>query len=509
MARRDVGKTLTDAPWTRLSTMVAEKMGLHFPPERLVDLQRGVAAAAAELGFTDPAACADWLLSATPSKSELDILAAHLTIGETYFFREPKTFEALSAYVLPELIAARRGRTQRIRLWSAACATGEEAYSLAILLHQVLPDIDAWHVTILGSDINGKFLQKAVRATYREWSFRATPASFKDRYFDHVGSGEYRIRAEFKRMVTFEHLNLVSDNYPSLTTDTNAMDVILCRNVLMYFTSAQISRVVSKLRSSLIDGGWLAVSPSEASQTVFEHFLARMFPGVILYQKSEAAHPRRHIGTETAAARTTDERPVVVPPSSSTPSTPLRDESVEPQALAASLYERGLYTQAAATLRESSAVRELDGETFSLLARALANEGNLAEALSCCDRWIAADTLDSGAHYLRAVVLLEQGRAEDARRSLQRALYLEPEFVLAHFALGTLARARARHDEAAKHFANTLRLLNRLRPHDVLRESDGLTAERLTETVRALIAPYPVAGVNRTSDQHEKPPPFT
>src|SRR5262245_38410480 len=122
----------------RISELIARTIGLHFPPERRADLQRGLESAAAELGFENGAACAKWLLSAPPTPVQLNTLANHLTIGETYFFRERKTFDALESHVLPELIRA-RSTERRLRIWSAACSTGEEPYSLAILLQQLLP----------------------------------------------------------------------------------------------------------------------------------------------------------------------------------------------------------------------------------------------------------------------------------------------------------------------------------------------------------------------------------
>ena len=495
--------------WARLSERIAEHMGLHFPPERLTDLQRGLAGAADEFGFDDIAACADWLLSTPLNKAQLQVLATHLTIGETYFFREKKTFDVLASRVLPDLIHARRGREQRLRLWSAACCSGEEAYSLAILLHQVLPDLADWHVTILATDINPMFLRKAVAGSYGEWSFRDAPSGFKERYFSRTEDGRYAVRSEIKKLVTFEHLNLVEDIYPSLATDTNAMDLIFCRNVLMYFTPAQTRKVIGNLHHALMDGGWLAVSPSEASQALFPQFITQNFPGVILYQKSEAGlrandtwtpTPPREDGECVApasarataspwmppatAARSPEPRPAL-PPEKPPPA----EIRPTPYALAASLYEQGRYEEAADTLLASFAGHTPGPGAFSLLARALANQGRLADALAWCDRWIAADKMDAAGHYLRAVVLLEHGHPDEARGSLQRALYLEPNFVLAHFALGSLARSRDKRDEADKHFVNTLELLGRLQPHDVLPESDGLTAGRLTETITAMTAP--------------------
>lgn len=506
-----------DTQWSQLSGFIAGAMGLHFPRERWPDLQRGLAGAAAEFGFDDVAECADWLLSAPLGKAQQQVLASHLTVGETYFLREKKSFEVLAARVLPELIRSRRGREQRLRLWSAGCCTGEEPYSLAILLQQLLPDLADWHVTILATDINARFLRKAVAGSYGEWSFRDAPEGLRERYFNRSPEGRYLVAPETRRMVTFEHLNLVEDAYPSLTTDTNAMDVILCRNVLMYFSPEQIRRVIGKFRHALLDGGWLLVSPSEASQELFSRFATRNFPGVILYQKSDAyvggagfqsagspisnrpdADPgwnpelgELSAGWKPAPPQTASLRSENPPPEKPAPLVPTNPPVPEqtrptPYAVAGALYKQGRYEEAADTLLASLAGHTPESPGFSLLARALANQGRLAEALTWCDRGIAADKLDSAAHYLRAVVLLEQGAPEEARRSLQRAVYLHHDFVLAHFALGNLARSGAKTVEAGRHFGNARQLLARLRPDDPLPESDGLTAGRLLETITAL-----------------------
>ena len=490
----------SDPRWSELSRLIADSVGLHFPRERLGDLQRGVANAAEELGFDDIDACRNWLLSAPLTKAHLGVLASHLTIGETYFFREKNTLDVLASRVLPELIQARRGREQRLRLWSAGCCSGEEAYSLAILLHQVLPDLADWHVTILATDINPRALRRAVAGSYGEWSFRGVPDGFKTRYFIRTGDGRYTIRPELKRLVTFESLNLVEDVYPSLATGTNAMDLVFCRNVLMYFTPEQTGKAIRNLHHALIDGGWLAVSPSEASQALFPQFITQNFPGVILYQKiaagaraSQTWTAMPHCDVEDVVAPAATAPSAGVPPAPPPEMPPPAEARHTPYAAAASLFDEGRYGEAAEMLLASFTEHTRDPEAFSLLARALANQGRLADALAWCDRWIAADKLDAAGHYVRAAILLERGQHGDARRSLQRAIYLDPDFVLAHFALGNLARSRDHHDEAHRHYVNALRLLSRLHPDDPLPQSDGVTSRRLTDTIAAM-----TAGGNRT-----------
>jgi chemotaxis protein methyltransferase CheR len=148
--------------------------------------------AAAEFGFTDSSRCADWLLSRPVTRQQLNLLASHLTIGETYFLRERKFFGVLADRILPDLLHRRRGHRQYLRLWSAACCTGEESYSLAILVDQLLGQAPDWQVTILGTDINERFLQKATQGVYGEWSFRDAPAGFKERYFTRTADGASR-----------------------------------------------------------------------------------------------------------------------------------------------------------------------------------------------------------------------------------------------------------------------------------------------------------------------------
>ncbi len=511
----------TDLPWPRLTAWIAEKTGLHFPPERLPDLHRGLAGAAEEFGLADAAACAQWLLSTPLSRAQLHALAGHLTIGETYFFRDHSLFEALAERVLPELIfRRRRDGDRRLRLWSAACCTGEEPYSLAAVLHRLIPDPQDWRISILATDINERFLKKAVAGVYGEWSFRESTPDFLERCFTPTARGRYEIRPELKRWVSFAHLNLAEDTFPSLVTDTHAMDVIFCRNVLMYFTPAHARRVIENLHRSLVEGGWLAVSASETSQALFSRFTTVNFPGCLLYHKREGAtHASAVPQTRTQSSEATPRdalirelpapwmsRPAPLSRPSPTAETPLQPDAAASRASpasegkpdtytqAAAFYEQGLYGEAADLL--SASVFAQSGRVpvssqrpgFSLLARALANQGKLDDALYWCDRWIAADKLNPNSHYLRAMVLQELGRSEPARRSLQQVLYLEPAFVLAHFALGTLARADATTGEANKHFDNALHLLRNRPVDEVLPESDGLTSGRLKEIITAFLA---------------------
>lgn len=491
---------LSDSHCAQLSGLVAERMGLHFPPARWGDLQRGLAGAAEEFGFENIAACAHWLASAPLAQAQVDVLAAHLTIGETYFFREQRTFEVFEKHVLPELTQLRRGGEQRLRVWSAACCSGEEAYSIAIAVRRTLPDFADWHVTILGSDINPRFLHKASAGVFSEWSFRNAPPWLKEGYFEKVGSGRWEILPEIKRMVNFSHLNLAEDVYPSLLNDTNAVDVIFCRNVLIYFAPEQVEKVIRNLCRCLTEGGWLVLSPTETPQVALPQFGAVNFDGAILYRKdSTRTQPadRRAPAWEEARPEFFPPLPELVSESGATePAAGAPREFAETKTeeapagaydQACALYAQGRYIETAETLSALLAAAPVEPRAMALMGRALANQGNLAAALGWCDRTIAAEKLNPGAHYLRASVLHEQGNVDESVQSFQRALYLDPDFVLAHFALGNLARNAGKHHEAHRHFGHAL-ALTRGRPHEeILPESEGITAGRLAEITTALM----------------------
>jgi chemotaxis protein methyltransferase CheR len=281
-------QTISESLLQQISERIERGTGLHFTRERFADLERGLAQSAREVGCHNARTYAESLLNRNLHAADIETLAGSLTIGETHFFRDPSAFTFFETTLLPELIASHRHGGRRLRLWSAGCATGEEPYSLAILLHRLLPDLADWQITILGTDINPKVLAKAASGIYTEWSFRDTPAWVKPRYFTARPDNRYEIQPWIKRMVSFACLNLAEESYPSLLNNTNAMDIIICRNVLLYFALARIPQVVQRFHRALIEGGQLVLGAVEASQMTFPDFTPIPAPSVALYRKQKA-----------------------------------------------------------------------------------------------------------------------------------------------------------------------------------------------------------------------------
>ncbi len=490
--------SLPDNRLSQLSEFVAAAMGLHFPRGRWRDLEYRTNSAAKEFGFSDADTFIQWLVTSSLTREQVEVLASHLTIAETYFWREPQVFEALREQILPELIRLRQTGARRLRIWSAGCATGEEPYSIAVALHRVLPGAEDWHITILATDINPRILRRAAAGVYGQWSFRNAPPWLKEGYFSRREDGRFEILPEIRKMVTFAYLNLAEDIYPSPLNNTNAMDVIFCRNVLMYFAPGRAGRVSQNLYHSLVEGGWLMVGASEFSQLLFSQFASVHFPGAIVYRKGrresrppaalclEAIAPQRAPAQPPAESAVKVEQ-VAPPPQRRKTKLVQAAESALPQqkadAEALALHTEGRYAGVTQRLEDEESPR-----VMALAVRALANQGKLSEALAACEKAIAADKLDPGLHYLYATILQEQNREGEAIAALKRALYLDPNFVLAHFALGNLVLHQGNAQAAKKYFENVLALLSACRQDDILPESEGLTVGRFREIIHATMS---------------------
>lgn len=494
-----------DQQLTQLRELVANRMGLQFPASRLLDLESGLALAAQEFGFKDVGSCVDSLVSSPLTRRQIETLAGYLTIGETYFFRDKNSFSILEERILPQLIRSRQAAERYLRIWSAGCATGEEPYSIAILLRKLIPDLSDWNITILATDINPHFLQKASRGIYGDWSFRDCPAWTKERYFKRIKRDHFEIVSDIKKMVAFAYHNLADDTYPSLLNNTNAMDIIFCRNVLMYFDPEVMKKAIQNFRLCLVNDGWLIVGPTEYSQTVNLQFAVVSFPNAIMYKKESqgpsitglppkedstwtllCGAPSRIATTSNSIA---DKEVTTTPPEPVLP--PAVDigvnEKPDPYEKALTFFGRGRYAEAEEEIAKLLARNEGDPRVMALRAKMYANQGKLGEALRWCQQSIATDKLNPAYHYLLATILQEHGQVEEAVCSLKRALYLDHGFALAYFALGNLTWWLGKLKESRKHFDNALLLLSKHREEEILPESEGITVGRLREIIGACL----------------------
>ena len=429
----------------------------------------------------------------------LDALLAELTVGESYFLRERGQLDFIGQEVIPE-IRQRRGAGHVIQAWSAGCAGGEEAYSLAILADQIGAGVA---VRVLGTDIARERLDFARRGVYGKWSLRGVPAHVMERYFRQRGRS-VEVAPEIRAAVAFRHLNLVDENWHSAGVELGRMDLVLCRNVLIYFDPAAIDRVARRLVDSLSDEGWLFLGASDPILTDIVPCDVVITGAGIAYRRKPRERGSSHrrwqssgqMGWSDAALSTTSTTPEPareaaaaaihekIPPLTAESHSASARRLEEHFAGMRAAYEGAEYVQV--TVRATQYVTENADDVggWILLVRSLANLGRLEEAGVACAVALDRHRTSAELTYLHALLLREAGYTADAIAALRRALYLDHRFVAAHLALGDLFAARGDLDAASRSFRNAERLLQRPAEGPSLVGTDGLDAARLLEMTR-------------------------
>jgi chemotaxis protein methyltransferase CheR len=267
----------------RLRQLATERLGLAATS--LQDARVDAALESIAAGAHTPGENLEALTALTCDEPAWQRIIGALVVGETSFFRQKPWFLQLQRYAIePLLDAARDSGSRRLRIWSAACATGEEAYSIAIVLDRLLRHKAGWDIRILGTDINADFIAAARRARYRAWSLRELDPETRARYFEEVEPGRFELAAAIRDMVTFETLNLVEEQRDG-GPDISGAGLIVCRNILMYMSAQNQRTVADRLTANLATGGWLAVAPVEAEAEWFRTLTRVNVPSAIFFRR--------------------------------------------------------------------------------------------------------------------------------------------------------------------------------------------------------------------------------
>jgi chemotaxis protein methyltransferase CheR len=386
-----------------------------------------------------------------------------LMIGETYFLRDRAHFDTIRTRILPELIERRRreGRLE-ITIWSAGCATGEEPYSLAITLQEVLPDWRNWQIRLIGSDLSATALRSARQGVYRKWAFRHTDAEFVERYFDPTPDG-LQIKPVIRDMVTFRHSNLLSG------APVGPCDLILCRNVLLYFTQEAARKAEATFNEMLAPGGWLMLGHSETLHYQRGQWLTHVFPGLPVYQK---APPRQSAHARTPAARTLAVQSAA-PCNGASHDEAVRALQNEEFELAQELLEELVYADSG------------DAAAHTLLACVHANLSHPKDAHAHLDAALHIDPLLADAHYLRALIHIESGDVDAAGKALRATLYCQRAHPLAAFLMGNLSAQAGELIKATRYWENAHHAIINLTPESPVSTISDVTAGRLRSLVEA------------------------
>ncbi len=361
----------------------------------------------------------------------LQQLVRELTIGETSFFRHADDIEFLRSEVFPDLVRGRQAE-RRLHIWSAGCSTGEEVYTLAALLLEHIPQPETWDLSILGTDMNTRALETASVAEYGKWSFRGVSTADQTRWFERLGPERWRPIEAVRRFVTVDYLNLRDPIYPAIFTRTTEVDLILCRNVFIYFFPEVVQFVLGRMAACLQPDGWILCGPSDLMLADVPTLLQRV-PG------QNALRLRRPGLEEPAYAPSTpqlDPAPLLdnflarahppTPPATRQTSRPRPARSATPSASNAeleSLLRAGAYEEAITAARDRLDNESLSVELSRLLALALSATSDPA-AVDAWKRVLYLAPTDPAAHLGLGFVLLKNQREQDARREFQTVVRL-------------------------------------------------------------------------------------
>jgi len=405
-------------------------------------------------------------------EEEFKALMNLVTINETSFFRFPGQFDALRDRIIPRILEDRHASAaNRFRVWSAGCSTGEEPYTIGMtLLDSVLPSL-GFECEILGTDVSTQALERAREGVYPARSLTNLQQHTIQRWFEPIRDGHRPVK-EVRALCDFHYHNLIKEPYP--LAFMSGWDVIFCRNVTIYFRLESTRRVVNNFFDALNPGGYLFIGHSETLTSVSDRFETVEVDGVFLYRKplpkrpltfSEAIAERKArevpptrrpgVRADTAARPERKAETVLaqeVPPQESTPAAQLI-------ARAHALLESAQADMALSLANEALALEPDNVEAHLVAAFAHADLGHLDDAIKQAESVLADRPLTAGARYILGIISQQRGDMDAALSEFRRTVYIDRDFVLAHFAIANIHRARGENADACREYQNTLRAL--------------------------------------------------
>jgi len=272
---------LNDEEFRLIAAFVYDHAGLYFDDASKFLLESRLQNRLKEHHFDSFLKYYHYLLYHQDRVTELNVMIDIVTTNETYFYREKNQLDAFAEEILPEL-AERNAKKKRLRIWSAGCSTGEEPFTLSILCRESGLFDSTWEVDIIGTDISQRVLQTARKAVYSQSSFRATEERALNRDFTRTEDGKYALNDSVRNMVHFGHLNLMDEKMMGLIREC---DIIMCRNVIIYFDKNAKAKVVNSFFRKLVPGGYLLLGHSESLMNITTVFKLKHLTKVMVYQK--------------------------------------------------------------------------------------------------------------------------------------------------------------------------------------------------------------------------------
>jgi chemotaxis protein methyltransferase CheR len=482
---------LDEANLLRFVELIDVRLGLHFDGSSLKDLAAILRARARSLRCASVDAYLHRFDAPGSMHDELRSLATMLTIGETYFFRSPEQFTVFSEVALPCLTRAQPGRN--IRILSAGCATGEEAYTFAITLRELGASVPA-HVSILGVDLSAESITVARRGRYSARATRATPPGCLDKYFRRDRE-HYVLDQSVRAMVQFEERNLAIEDHSFWRP--HSFDVIFCRNVTMYLSARALGEVIARFARVLASDGFLFLSYTEPLRGISQAFQVEHYHDAFYYKlRDPSASPAVSNGVAAAPAPVAlklKSKEIGVPTAPSRGALAVHDFSTQPldstdpaslcpsPSLAAAFMMAERFDEALTTIEYLPPESRAKPDVLLLTAMIQIERGKLDDAAQLCAALLALDHLNAGAHYLTALCHEQGGRRAAAVDSYRVGVYLDQGFAMPHLRLGLMFRREGDLRGARRELQNASALLAQEDPARVLLFGGGFSRETLID----------------------------
>lgn len=451
-----------------------KKSGLHFDQSKMESLKASLLQRMQVNQLDNFEHYYRFLAFHPEGEKELRNLLSLITVNETSFFRQKEQFIVLEEKVLPELIREKEKRDAHLKgnfsldIWSAGCASGEEPYTIALILKEKFSELQNWDINILGTDIDQETLEQAKKGIYGRNSLRSTEPEYRKKYFTKI-ENRYLLKEEIKKMVSFAYHNFAGESYPSPQLAGGAhhsgtyrkWDIIFCRNVLIYFKPEKIENILDHFYRHIQDNGYLFLGYAES--------IGR-FSQFTLIQRDNTFYYQKKVSKEVLTSEVTVSKDVPLTQQIPSPVVSLKVSGEKSEGKTrvsvVKLPKEGDYLEVKTEKLYQEILQLLDREEYDF-------------ALKKIDELMKMDKLSPEVYYLRGVVEGKLNHSEEAIAEFKRTIYLDKGFLMAHFNLGEIYAQVGKKKNALREYKNVFRILEDREIEDPIPFSGGFSKKVL------------------------------
>lgn len=411
----------------------------------------------------------------TTHSQAFNFLINSITVNESYFFRDTEQLAFLKAYWLPQIIQQKNANSlKQISIWSAGCSGGQEIYSMAMLLDELLTD-DSWQQRLIGTDIDEKILKQAEQGLFNQWSLRSTPVDYINRYFHSLSDNMYELKSHIRQKVNFIKHNLKSFSGLDSMITNQKFDLILCRNVLIYFELETAQTIIQHFVNHLNVDGVLLLGSSDPLVTTPAALLKKSHDGVFYFQCIDLASVIKPIKYSTPPVLPILKSSPVIKPNNYYKEHKIHKDNVKITLSVKQHMQSGHWQKALALIEQES-----QNDYIKEKIICLTNLGQHHKAITVCNNAISQKNTDTGLYFLKGLIHNDNNQMPEAEQCYKKAIFLDLQFVEAHYHLGLLYLSKMKKGPSQKSLKNALKYAQAKPGNSALFHMPNITYEQFT-----------------------------